>query len=815
MQKCSYLFTLFVFLFACPVFAQHQKAMSSVSGVVVDSLKKTPVSYAAVSLYEKGKTEAAGGNLTSDNGTFAVDGLAPGSYFIKIDYVGYKTKVIENVTLKPGDNDLGKLQLADAAKMLKEASITASKSFIENKIDKMVFNVGNDVTSAGGTATDVLQKVPQVTVDINGNVELLGNSNIKVLLNGKPSTQFDNNLAEALRVIPASQIDKIEVITSPGAQYDAEGTGGIINIILKESKVRGINGNVNLTAGTRAENASAYLHAQNGNISYNFSVGGNAAIPGPTPGSMSRKADSAGILISDLEQHNSGYSQRHGYRAQYSTDWDITKKDHFSVSLSVFDHEYGSASNSSQSLTNYQGIPTNAATTRYSGSADGFQSYDLSLSYKKEYKKEGQELNFYLRPSWVNDNSDFSQSQWVYGAGSPFAGAHGSSRLKVLEAYASTDYAYPFTKDITFNTGLKGTFSRINAYSDHYSLDAASRDYIIDPSFIDNYDYSRDVYAAYASISLPLGNNFSMKAGLRDEYTLFHKMKPSDSLTPSYNTPCPSIVISKKLPHDQTIKFSYSYRLQRPGWWVLNPFINATDPLNLSEGNPNLAPEKVDNFELSWFRSFPKGSSLMATLYCRYSTQDQQSYYKLLDSFKIGDTLYRNVSLSSEVNAGTQTVAGLNLSGTLKLLNEKLELRGNVIFFNKNIVSTLDSGKTSNTWNYRTSINISYKFSPTLMAEGFENFRSASTEIQGKFPSYYSYSLAIRKIFWDTKGSLAFTTTDAFTPYLDQITNIAGQNFTLYTKQSLPLQSFGISFTYKFGKMEYTNENEGTGDEGN
>jgi outer membrane receptor protein involved in Fe transport len=263
------------------------------------------------------------------------------------------------------------------------------------------------------------------------------------------------------------------------------------------------------------------------------------------------------------------------------------------------------------------------------------------------------------------------------------------------------------------------------------------------------------------------------------------------------------------LSKNQTIKISYAFRIQRPGWWNLNPFINTTDPLNISEGNPALVPERTNNIDLSYFQSFEKGSSILIMLYYRVSKDDEQSYYLPVTPLKIGDSVYQNVSINTSVNAGTQYTTGINISGTLKLFDEKMEIRGNLTFFNKYIVSQIVAGATSTSYNYRTNLNISYKFTPTLVAECYENYRSPMTEIQGKFPSFNSYSMAIRKMFWDRKGSLAFTTTNAFTPYVDQATNIAGQNFTMVSDRKVPYQSFGLSFTYKFGKMEYKENKQG------
>ena len=195
-----------------------------ITGIVIDSISNQPIEYATVSVFNKGESRPTNGMITDDKGAFHIDNLKPGVYSIRIDFISYQSKTINNVTVttEKSDADLGKVSISDNSKSLKGVTVTGQRSFLENHIDKLVSNVEKDITSQGGTATDVLKKVPQVSVDVDGNVELLGNSNVRVFINGKPSAMFDNDLADALQAIPASQIKSIEVITSPGAKYDAE-----------------------------------------------------------------------------------------------------------------------------------------------------------------------------------------------------------------------------------------------------------------------------------------------------------------------------------------------------------------------------------------------------------------------------------------------------------------------------------------------------------------------------------------------------------------------------------------------------------------
>ncbi|MGZ4001002.1 MAG: carboxypeptidase regulatory-like domain-containing protein, partial [Mucilaginibacter sp.] len=280
-------------------------AKGQLNGKVLDSVTKAPVSYATVSIFKQGSTTPFNGVVTGDDGSFVVNNLALGDYRIVVDFIGYKKKTLPHVVIgKDAPNvSLGNILLASVQNQLNTVEIVAKAPIVENKIDKMVYNVANDLTSQGGTAADVLPKIPQVTVDIDGNVELQGNASILFLINGKPSSIFGASLADALQSIPASQIKSIEVITSPGAKYDANGTGGIINIVLKDSKIQGVNGSVNLSAGTRRENGSFNLNVRKGDFGINAFFNGGENINSTTINTANRLSfDSARTTSTNLLQ---------------------------------------------------------------------------------------------------------------------------------------------------------------------------------------------------------------------------------------------------------------------------------------------------------------------------------------------------------------------------------------------------------------------------------------------------------------------------------------------------------------------------------
>ena len=780
-----------------------------ITGRVVDSATKEPVAYAAVTAFLNGSTVVAGGMITDEKGLFVIDHLMVGTYLVKIDFIGYNTISKTGIILSEGQKvaKLGNLPIAGSYKTISEVTVTGARSFMENKLDKFVYNVDKDITSQNGVATDLLKKIPQVAVDVDGNVELLGSANVRVFINGKPSAMFDNNLAEALQAIPASEIKSIEVITSPGAQYDAQGTGGIINIILKNDKSQGINGSINLSAGTLLENGTANIHAHKGKVDINASLGSNGQLTATTHNSMDRKTYGD---TSELRQNGTGSDTRNSYKGQVAIDWAINKKDDLNASVRY--NNYGgnlTGLTGQQFFTNYPLPATDTNTTRNSSSYFRYRVTDYNINYVRKIDTAGQELDLSYQASYCRYNSYYRQYTDSMYSGS---GGEGNNRLKDFETYIVADYTLPLSKKVVFNTGVKGSFTREYSYADHYILNAVTNEYDFDPSGLNYFNYIRDVYAGYVSLTFPLGDNNTLKLGMRDEYT--NITLPVDTTNPSYNSFIPSAVISRKLKNNQTLKLSYTKRIQRANYQTLNPYIDATDPLNLLQGNPYLKPERTDAAELSYFKFFKGGSSILATLYYRNTRDDEQNYVLHDDTLTVGNTTYRNVTITTNENAGDQQTAGINLSGTLTL-SQKLEIRGSANLFDKYIVSTLIPGNSINAFNYRVNANGTYKFNKGLVAEFFGNFNSPRTEIQGKFPSFTSYSFAIRQLLFKKKASIAFITTDPFNKYVDQPTNITGPDFTVVSDRKIPYRSFGLNFTYKFGKIEYKEKKEDNSDEHN
>ena len=809
-NRLLFVFFLFFTLRASSQSSANEPLTGEISGTVLDSVSKQPIEYSTISLFEEGATKAINGSLSNKQGRFKLELMKNGYFDILVESIGYTTYTVHHILIdKNTSKNLGKILLEKNITNLQAVTITQSQNLIENKIDKMVFNAEKDLTSQGGVATDILKKIPQVSVDVDGNVELAGSTSIRFLIDGKPSTAFGSNIVDVLQSIPASQIKSVEVITNPGAKYDAEGLGGIINIILKHSMVKGINGNLSLTAASRNENGSLNFNARNGNIGVNIYLNGNARIPVTTQNVSTRLSqDTDSKTQINLEQDGNSAYRRFGVESGFSVDYTPWKRNNFNLSLSS--NSFGSNNNGylnqNQITSDYNDNPLSQLMT-LSQTQNEFRlrETNASLDYKKTFDKEDQELDIGFHSSFGTSHYGSVNNQYTVPGDSLFYGTNNDNPGKEAETEFVVDYTQPFAKKLIWGLGGKMNFRDIHSTSNVLSLQPESGDYLYDSTLSNSLHYQQAVYALYSELSFPVAKWFDAKMGLRYERTeinTYYSNVSQQVPEPGYNTFVPSVFLSRKLNDQQSIRLSYSKRIERPDYRDLNPFINTTDPNNIVSGNPYLKPEIGNRFELGWNYDLNSGGSFMISAFYRTSQDDIQPYIVYYASLPVGDTVYTNVAVSTQENIGLEKNLGMNLFSDLHF-GKKFSVRTNLFFFHREIVNALDSGQDAHSWNYRINMNLSYNFTSTLAGEFFANFRSPRNELQGKYPSFSSYTFAFRKQIWKKKGSVALTATNIFSEYLNQATTLYGQGFTINSTRKIPFRSIGINFTWKFGKLEF------------
>jgi ferric enterobactin receptor len=798
------------------VAAQDENGNAKIIGRIIDSASKAPIEYASISLFAKENKKPINGATSNTSGQFVITGVKTGEFNMLVESIGYKPRSVANISLakKNGSFDCHDILLSRSAATLEAVTVTAP-GLIENKIDKIVFNAEKDLTSQGGVATDILKKLPQVSVDIDGNVELAGSNSIRFLINGKPSSAFGNSIADVLQSIPASQIKTIELITNPGAKYDAEGLGGIINIILKNSMARGINSSVSLTAGTRMENGSYNFNLRNGNFGLNAFVSGNLRPSANTPATSLRLSyDSSQKTNVALLQDGSYDFKRSGLQSGIGFDWTYRKHNNFSgaVSYSKFSNE-GDGSISQLQLTsdaaNNQNI-SGIGTINPSENNSRFHTVDASLNYKRTFEKEDQELNFSVNTSSGNSENRSLSYQYLQPQDSLFFGTNSINPGKERETEIQLDYSQPFSTHILWGVGGKITLRDINSNSEVHSYENAGKQFLFDSSLSNKLDYNQKVYALYTEVSFPLFKLFDAKLGLRYERTninSYFSNAQQQLSSPGYNTVVPSIFFLRHITDNQTIKLSYARRIERPDYRDLNPFINTSDPKNITRGNPYLRPELGNRIELGYSYDADKIGTFSITAFYRQNLDDIQPYIIYYPTLNVGDTTYTNISVTTNENIGTENNVGLSIFNDLHVTS-KLSVRTNLSFFERHTINAIDKNYNSNSFNYRLNINTTYQFRNNLGFEFFGNFNSARNEAQGKYPSFTTYSFALRKQIWNKKGSIALTATNLFSEYVNQRTLLYGPNFSVNSLRKVPFRSIGINFTWKFGKLEFKKEKE-------
>lgn len=748
-----------------------------VTAVVIDSLTKKPIDYATVSLVKIKDNKTVNGGLTDEKGKIVLQNIAPNEYKIVIGFIGFTTKAIAlKTTPEKPDNNLGVIVLSPSSSTLNEVTVEGKKPLIENKIDKVVYNAEQDVTIAGGNASDVMRKVPMLSVDIDGNPSLRGSSAVRVLINGKPSGTMANNVADALKMIPAEEIKSVEVITSPSAKYDAEGAGGIINIITKKKSAQGISGTAAVALGTRQNNGNFSLNAKKGRLGFTSNVGGQYAIPQNTRIFLENND-----FINNFSSIQDGYSKakRYGFNGSAGLDYDINGYNNISTNIRFSNFNNGADGSIDVLLKN---ATNTIASTRITDNTGGMNNVDWSADYRKTSKKEGEEFSLSAQASFGRNTNDFNTR---FISATPTV-TTGNNTGKNNEYTVQTDYVYPITKKVNLETGLKGVFRTIASKYQNTNQD---------------FDYSQDVGAAYGVINFNLTKKIALKGGLRAEYTKINGLSGNAlNFENDYFNLFPSLILSQTLKNNTTLKLSYNKRMTRPSLAFLNPFLNDADPLNQSAGNPALNPELSDNIELG-YSTFIKGSIINASVFYRQTNDIIESFYSTQTSLvngtptKTGFTTFKNI--------GNSESYGFNIFGSYNPL-PKWTLMANFGLNTYEVVNQQTNISTGTFANFNVFARSAISFKGGWNTEIFGVLTSKRRTFQGVTEPLKFYGAAVKKDVMKKKATIGLNVFNVFSRDLHIETTNSSVAFLQRTNIYYPIRSFGVNFSYNFGKINYS-----------
>jgi len=800
------LLLLIALLFSTTLAAQYpgagrgKKAGKSIKGKITGKVldpQNNPVGYATIVLTDTKTDKQVNGNITDEKGKFKLKDVPTGTYQLTVSFLGYLSKEISavNLTLEKPDFNAGTISLKQDNVTLSEVEIVEEAPLVEAKIDKIVYNADKDVTNAGGDASDVLRKVPMLSVDLEGNVSLRGSQNLQILINGKPSGMFANGTADALKMIPADQIKSVEVITSPSAKYDGEGSGGIINIITQKKQVEGYNVSVNGSVGTRQNNGNIGINATKGRLGFNANTGFWHSWPNDGNIEFLREDyDSEGNTISSYDQSGITTTSRTGFFGNGGLNYDINAYHNISSSINFRGFKFNTESSNPATF-----IPDFSQTYKEETlrEADGNTlrgGFDWSTDYRRTFKQEGREFTaaFLLNGNVSTLDSDitsvsnsaplnFQEIQQNDGDNKEYTG--------------QLDYVHPFGKKVKLEIGGKTVIRRISSDYQFEQFNEDTNEYVSDPTRTNVFDYEQGVYAGYTSFTFNLPKDIGIIAGVRFEHTKIDGEFATqiDPFENCYSNWLPSVIISKKTNMFSTIKLSYNQRIQRPSLFYINPYRNDIDRRNVSQGNPELEPELVHQFELG-YNTFIKGLVVSSSIYYR-NTQDLIESIVTVNNQDVAESIYENIGINNSVGFNTFIS---------KTFNKVWTIRGNVNLFTYNAESNIANYNVKNDGlQYNFFASTSYDFKKGWKAEAFGFYRAKERTLQGEKTSFWMTSVGFQKQFWNKRASLGIRIVDPFTRSKVFRTDLEDVSFSQKSEFKIPFRSFGLNFKYTFGKLDF------------
>ncbi len=766
-----------------------------ISGKLVDAKSGNELAFANVRLFRKNGILMEG-TITDEKGAFQFTKLGLADYYFLVNYIGYKeTRVDISLNKNKTFVYLKKVKVEPGAVSLEEISINEDRPVYESKMEKIVYNAENDLNEGLDDATDVLRKTPLLSVDLEGNVNLRGSSNIKFLVNGKESTFFSGSASDALQMIPAEQVKSVEVITSPTAKYDGEGGAGIINIITQQKQISGFKSTINGSVGTRVNKQS--LNLNYGKEKFGISVRGRVRYGWPLSGEQTyhrfNYADSTTLTKNALTN-----GQWIGFGGTSEIYYDINPYNSIVSSFQMrgnrqtnqeWADDYLYSSVLSDNFIDDLAYQIND-TVRYTDSKNLSLGYEWTTDYIKQFSDhEDRELRLAFQLGGdVSDQDNYVYQE--YDGSTPNDTIINKNDGSPLTYTYQLDYTHPLKDKHSIELGAKYVNRNLlNNYNTENSNPT-----IFQP--FEQFDYTQNIAALYLSTKWQLSKEWGAVVGLRAENTLIKGQwnfkqndvwvqNDKDPFENEYTTLLPSFILSKKIDMMRSLKASYSKRIYRPGMRYINPNVSYTDTLTLTEGNPQLKPEITHQLEIGYnsFAGKYKGS---------YYVFAKQTY----DLIESNVRLSGNNSITSYDNIGKNLSVGFNYYGSIKVGDANLRAGFNLYTYQ---TTSDDLGRFLFNWN----MGGNYDMGKGYKTETFGFFRPPNQTAQGYVPGFSMFSFGFKKDFNNKKGSIGLRFVEPFKKYKSFETELEGDDFYIYSNRNTVFRSIGISFKYTFGELKF------------
>ena len=792
----------FVFISTSLLYSQNSEVI--VSGTVTDSETNIPLEYATISVFNVNSENVINGVITDSNGEFSIE-LSKGNYDFKVEFISFKIKYYKNIKVN-NPLSLGTIKLSIDENILDEIEVIGEKTEIEIKLDKTVYNIGKDLTLKGNSVSDVLDNLPSVEVDIEGNVSLRGNQSVRILINGKPSGLVGISSNEALKQFPSESVDKVEVITSPSARYNAEGTAGIINIILRKSKLIGFNGSLSLNSGyPERYGVSANLNYRTKKLNFFNNIGYNTRT---SEGSFINETEyyTDQPINNFLNENGVRDSERNSNYLNTGIEYFISDKTSV-VGSYVSRKSDGFTNNTNNVSQNFNAISKFSERLEKESEIDDTNEFSINLTH--DFNKEGHVLtmDYQKEKSSENENGFISNSQLK-----PIFTKYLSERVDTDEIQESElfkiDYVLPIKKDGQFELG----FRRNNQYQD---IDYLAENEDLNGNFVNDLNlsntllYNEKVNAFYTQYGNK-NNKFSFLLGLRYEEskTTVKQLANNTNNVKNYNDFFPTLNLSYQIKENETITFGYNRRIRRARSYFINPFPSKSSATNIFQGNPNIDPTYSNGIDLGYLKRYDK-LTLNGSIYYRKETgvftfiSENTGNFVLVNEILVPVLRRTPINLASNKQIGLELNANFNqsknwrLNGSLNFYeSETLGEYMGIVYDSKNL-----------TWSGRLSNNLKL-FSSVDWQTSFRYRAPQKTAVSERKASIYS-NTAFSKDLLKDKITLTFKVNDIFETGKWRIESF-NENYRSYSESNWRGgRTLELNLIYRFNQKKKESRNSG------
>ncbi|GAA3521766.1 outer membrane beta-barrel family protein [Aquimarina addita] len=798
---------LLLILIAIPCFSQqqNQQRQIKISGKIIDQDTKEPLEYATISFYSPRQKKIVNGGITTTDGTFSIE-IQSGMYTVIMEYISFKTKKLQKQKLID-NTDLGVIALSLDTESLDDVLIIAEKTTVEIKLDKKIYNVGQDLTVSGGTVSDVLDNVPSVSVDVEGNVALRDNDNVTVLINGKPSGLVGLNSTDALTQLPADAIERVEVITSPSARYDAEGTAGIINIILRRSKLQGLNGALTVNGGhPLSAGVSGNLNYRTGDLNFFTTSGYNYR---EAPGNSLAETffiASENFLIEDREFDRI----RNGVNVNVGVEWYIN--DSSSITSSFLYRFSDDENNTTNVITEIDADNNLENSIRFDPEIEDDTTKQYSLNYTKDFEKTGHKLTFDFQTELSSEEEDSRITQ------------QNDPRIELVNTLEKqnrtliqTDYVLPLGENSQFELGYRGNFNELDT---EFLVQFDTSGLItVDNNLSNDLRYKEHINAVYTQFGNKTGK-LSYLLGIRVENTkiTIDQKTNGDFEKKDYTDVFPTINLGYEISEDQSFVLGYNRRISRPRNRFINPFPSRSSATNIFQGNPDLDPSYSNAFDLGYLNRIGK-LTLNSSIYYNRSTQvftfisEDTGDVATIGTNADGSSIVVPVIRRTPINLSNSDRYGFEFTTTYNP-SRKWRLSANLNAFQNSIKGTFNEiSLNADIFSWSARLNNKITLPKQIDWQMTAIYRGPNENAQTKSEGIFSMNLAFSKDLFKEKASITFNVRDLFNSR-KRISRAITETFTSYNEYQRRVRSFNLSFTYRFNQKKKRERSREDGNDG-